>query len=48
MVINLECPWCDKTVTVTRDELDGDIGCDNCGVTFIVAADESTELAVAA
>jgi uncharacterized protein YbaR (Trm112 family) len=47
MVINLECPWCDERVAVAREDLDGDIACESCGVTFVVV-DDAVELAAAA
>lgn len=48
MVINLECPWCDETVAVTRNELDGEIECAACDIRFRLGPDEADRMALAA
>ena len=48
MVINLECPWCSESVSVTREQLDGEIECSVCDIRFAMAPDEGVALPVAA
>ena len=47
MTVELDCPWCSEPMCVTRDELDAEMRCGECGVRFELAPDV-TELAVAA
>ena len=48
MVLNIECPWCNQTMWVTREDLDRDIECSACDIRFELAPAELRELAAAA
>ena len=48
MVLNIECPWCDETVWLTREDLGGEIECSACDIRFELAPAELEEIALAA
>ncbi len=51
MVIELECPWCGERMAIGRHDLDGEAGCEACGIRFVFATDvdaADAEVAVAA
>ncbi|MFN2484368.1 MAG: hypothetical protein ABR509_05450 [Candidatus Limnocylindria bacterium] len=48
MVIKLECPWCSETLAISRDELDGEMRCDACGIGFSLVADAAAAADVVA
>ena len=40
MEIEIDCPWCAQEMRVARDDLEDQMRCAECGVSFAFAADD--------
>lgn len=43
MLVQLSCPWCDRTLGVDAERLDEVVRCDGCAVRFELAEPEAPE-----